>query len=745
MKLQSVIIKRFRSIQSIELTNCAELNVLIGKNNSGKSNILSAIDAFYKCIEGGNAFALNPPIGQEIDFFKKETKLPIEITLTFWLSEAERNVLIQDIVTEMPQVKNVVEGVKPLPFLLATIDIYPSPTRFGYVKKLALESDKTTAKHHEGERLILSIGPEAGRELREQFFQSSQQRSDAQMLSDLDDDRLRTLVTEGSESRPDIRTRPTRSYSFRYFLTKTSDELRQMLEAAATEATSPDDFVRKVRSLTLRLQEMAAAGEKEPLKHKIGTFAGEESSVPNYVRNLLRMISDMKVLHLTERRKEIGKEEASRLLSLKVTRGGEENLRSIKETVAALLGVQIDAFQGKGVAGRLGPIAELDVDKFLVEVNGSGIREALRLVFDYEFEHPKILLVEEPEIHLHPGLETSMMRYLKRISSDCQVFITTHSTNFLDTAEMKNVYLVSKANATEVRLLNLEEAEAELPKELGIRLSSLFMYDRIVFVEGQYDEDIIREWASKLRVSLSQYNAGFIAMGGVRNFTHFAAQRTISFLAKRQVKMWFLVDRDERDDSEIAKLVKSVGDNAVVKALERRQIENYLICPRAILEFIRLKRELQGNINEKELPSEADIEKSLDECVDKLKQTAIDKRVVKILCNPVYPSRKRISEEAEKTEIAKSVTGEINRMIEQLKEMSSNVESVYKKQSEYVNKHWQANKFDVVPGDLLLDKACEKYSVRFKKDSGDSVRLAALMNENEIDGEITKLIREIGS
>ncbi|NER06645.1 MAG: AAA family ATPase, partial [Okeania sp. SIO3C4] len=34
----------------------------------------------------------------------------------------------------------------------------------------------------------------------------------------------------------------------------------------------------------------------------------------------------------------------------------------------------------------------------------------------FEFEQPNILLIEEPEIHLHPALEISMMRYLKRIT-----------------------------------------------------------------------------------------------------------------------------------------------------------------------------------------------------------------------------------------------------------------------------------------------------------------------------------------
>ena len=121
MKLESVSIERFRSVESSELTNCGGFNVLIGKNNSGKSNILSAIHAFFTCIQGGDVVTLDSPIGQEIDFFEKKTQLPIEITLTFSLSLAERDALIRDIVMDAPQMKNAVDGLDPSLRLSATL------------------------------------------------------------------------------------------------------------------------------------------------------------------------------------------------------------------------------------------------------------------------------------------------------------------------------------------------------------------------------------------------------------------------------------------------------------------------------------------------------------------------------------------------------------------------------------------------------------------------------------------------
>ena len=56
--------------------------------------------------------------------------------------------------------------------------------------------------------------------------------------------------------------------------------------------------------------------------------------------------------------------------------------------------------------------------------------------------------------------------------------------------------------STHAQLLNVEQAEEAIPQELGIRRSSLFMYDRLVFVEGPSDEQIFRTFASTLGFNL---------------------------------------------------------------------------------------------------------------------------------------------------------------------------------------------------------------------------------------------------
>ena len=47
MKIHDVSIKNFRGIQLLENLPCGQINTYVGKNDSGKSSILKALNAFF--------------------------------------------------------------------------------------------------------------------------------------------------------------------------------------------------------------------------------------------------------------------------------------------------------------------------------------------------------------------------------------------------------------------------------------------------------------------------------------------------------------------------------------------------------------------------------------------------------------------------------------------------------------------------------------------------------------------------
>jgi putative ATP-dependent endonuclease of OLD family len=526
--------------------------------------------------------ALEPPIGKVIDFTSRDATIPIEIELRFSISLAERDELLRSIALEAPQLKNAVDGLDPNLWLSATLSITRSPTLFAYISNLSFVSPNRT----QSERIILRVSSASASELRTRASNLQRAKRDSEQIMTLakridEDDWKRLRDGGGAGNLP-------RSFIVRRLTDDLSVSVAQYLESMLNESGSFAEFKRGFRGVSQRVLDESKTLLDQPLRNPLDTFSGQESELPKYVQDCLRLISNTRVLYLSERRKPLGKEEAQRLLALEVRRGGNEALKNIQETVHALLGVQIDAFESVATTGTEKG-AEMDVDDFLLEVNGAGMREALRLILDFEFQQPGILLVEEPEVHLHPALEIAMMRYLKQISVVCQVFVSTHSTNFLDAGDLRNVYLVSKERYTSVQLLDLEDAQSIIPKELGLRLSSLFMFDRIVFVEGPSDEAVIREYANKLEVNLAQRNVGFIRMGGVRNFTHYANEAILSFLSKRLVEMYFLLDHDEQDDVQVAAIKARLGEKATVHVLRKREIENYLLDARALSAFLLIK------------------------------------------------------------------------------------------------------------------------------------------------------------
>lgn len=175
MKLDSVIIKNFRSIETARVAKCDGFNVLIGKNNSGKSNILSAINAFFICLKDGNLASLHPPIGIDTDFFKKnnsegiENIQPIEITQIFLLSQDEISSLKNAIIKETPQMKTAVDGITSSR-LSATIRVNRSDSPFSFISKLALVGEIVDGNDCELEKVLLEISNDAALEFKDNLL-----------------------------------------------------------------------------------------------------------------------------------------------------------------------------------------------------------------------------------------------------------------------------------------------------------------------------------------------------------------------------------------------------------------------------------------------------------------------------------------------------------------------------------------------------------------------------------------------
>jgi putative ATP-dependent endonuclease of OLD family len=214
--------------------------------------------------------------------------------------------------------------------LEVAVKIMPPPDRFAYTQKLSLIPAGHNSSPQAAERVIFSINTTSARELAEKS-------RDARRLASISEDitKVTRVMDEddfqGIRRGPDEGLQQTRySYFMRRTLGDSPKESSPVIEPLIRQSTSYADFLSNAKSASAKFNDQLATVQSSPLKTPVDTFSGQETSVPQYVQNLIEAVGAIPVLYLTEHRKAVGREEAERLLQLKVERGGDEVLSNIK-------------------------------------------------------------------------------------------------------------------------------------------------------------------------------------------------------------------------------------------------------------------------------------------------------------------------------------------------------------------------------------------------------------------------------
>ncbi len=726
MRIKNVQVRHFKSIENSGLTNCGGLNVLIGKNNAGKSNLLAAIEACLFHLKRGLIATILTPRRAIEQFTDRETNKQYRIAIEFELPTALNDSLRDRLSKEAPHLDRSIEQIKVINnivFVIAGSMVGGEAWRF--VEQIVVGSLGGTEEELrlDGIRLM-SVSPSVGREL------ANLQQQIGSLTNDLQ--RLQLLAAEKRwldivlERKDRLRT----TYPYSESLQALGQKYMRLLEERIAPVTTVEGLV-GVNQIASETKDQIEELKKKETTESITTFAGVTKVAPAYAIWLMEEYGAVRVLHLQETKAPIGKDEADTLLEMKLQRGGMEQLQTLQQTVRALLGVAVDAFQGRERGGER--TAEMDVDDFLVEANGAGIRESLRLILDLELKKPELLLVEEPEVHLHPGLARVMATYLRDKSQGVQMFVTTHSTEFVDSVAFQNAYLISRNTdyKTVYQAIGAAEGPLVLPAELGLRLSTVFMFDRLLFVEGPSDESVIRTFARTLQIDLTKSNVGFVHMCGVRNFAHFAAQGTLELLSRRQIDMCFIVDRDEREDEDVKRMLDRLGDKASLKVLEKRELENYLLDGAAVKAFVQEKQAAGGIALVDE--STERVQEAIAEDASSLQAEVVRLRLVQKVLSPVFINVR--NNEGTIEERLKAAAESLKERVEKLAEETKKVEDA-------VSGVWPAQSLDLAPGTLVLEKVAKRYGIKFSKEKGDSERLARHVNADAIPYELKAILRE---
>jgi hypothetical protein len=213
----------------------------------------------------------------------------------------------------------------------------------------------------------------------------------------------------------------------------------------------------------------------------------------------------------------------------------------------------------------------------------------------------------------------------------------------------------------------------------------------------------------------------------------------MSFLAKRQVDIWFVLDHDENDLADMDRIKERLRGRASLHILRKRELENYLVLPRAIGALLGEKLRTGGRAGADISP--ATISDLIDECAEALKGFSLLKRVAKHLCKPVFVASKFESQLLE-GEVGPAIAVKLDEQAKELTERQDSLQDTITRETAELELNWPNSKLEIVPGPELLDLVCQKFGLRFRKEA-DSHRLAALLRREEIDGELRELLQSL--
>ena len=146
-----------------------------------------------------------------------------------------------------------------------------------------------------------------------------------------------------------------------------------------------------------------------------------------------------------------------------------------------------------------------------VKIESEGFKQFLSIILSLDFSansKKTILIIDEPEIHLHPSSIISLRNMLNNSSKKyLNFFIATHSVQMIDKDNLYTLNLVKKENQN-TKITNVVEGEENmkipdiLKQAFGTDIFSEFLFKKYTFfVEGKTDKIFLVKFLKEHNIS----------------------------------------------------------------------------------------------------------------------------------------------------------------------------------------------------------------------------------------------------
>lgn len=249
---------------------------------------------------------------------------------------------------------------------------------------------------------------------------------------------------------------------------------------------------------------------------------------------------------------------------------------------------------------HIDPLTMREDLSFPLSACGTGIGQVLSILFVVlTANHPRIIIIDEPQSFLHPGAAKKLIEILKELGKDRrfqehQYIISTHSPTIIAAAEPATITMLKYTQDCETKVFTMDSNNTKelryLLDEVGVRLSDVFGMDKILWVEGPTEEKCYPQIITKI---LNKSLRG-IQILAVKNTGDLEGKRAhIIFDVYDKLSgsqnlfppaIGFVFDKENRTEMQMEDLRKRSPN--LVEFLPRRMYENYLLNSEAIASVI---------------------------------------------------------------------------------------------------------------------------------------------------------------
>lgn len=274
-------------------------------------------------------------------------------------------------------------------------------------------------------------------------------------------------------------------YSVKNDVTKTEDDIKEQLKALR------DDFVQQSRPLMQTLQNRLQDGKNVFLKYALDTGATFNGAEPDFDGTV------------TE----------------------NEMFSVLRMFIKYAVGIEVPAtYNGLGYNNLI--YMSLLLAKMQADGNIAYMKRNAKVL--------SFLAVEECEAHLHPAMQYKFLKFLQDNNLNGhvrQIFMTSHSTQIASAVKLDDlICLTSPAlgqiNVGYPRAIYKEESSNDMVSKqyvqrfLDATKADMFFANRLIFVEGIAEELLLPVFARYLNKNLTDEHVLVVNMGG-RYFNHF--------------------------------------------------------------------------------------------------------------------------------------------------------------------------------------------------------------------------------